>query len=966
MSRIYVALDIEATGMDPDRDAIIEIGAVKFRGEEVLDTWSSFVDPARPLPYRIQQLTGITPENLEGAPSLFDVLPELTRFVGEYPVVGHSVPVDLAFFRRHGALLNNAPIDTFELASLLVPHAARYSLVQLAEELDIDLSSAHRALDDALAAKDLFLRLVDRLQRLDAETLQEISQLAARADWSLKVVFQDAARRRARTAFSGSIAQQLLAKGAFGDDTLGLMVGGEEFEPLEPAPRLTPLDIGELADLLAEDGRIAQSFPDYEHRPQQIEMLRSVAESFNRGEVLLVEAGTGVGKSLAYLVPAVCHAVRNGRRVVVSTNTINLQDQLYSKDLPALAELLDLDVRVAVMKGRGNYLCRHRLDLLRRRDDLTQDEIRLLIKILTWLPSTTTGDVAELPLRGGERAAWSRVKAEAERCNPDACPYARDGRDFFYRARQRAESAHIVIVNHALLLSDMLTDNRVLPAYEYLVIDEAHHLEDQATNQLGFKAERSDVASILTDLGGSGRNNRPGFLSDLSGRVQRSKLPAQAKQRTAEHIQVQERTVQRLENHLYRLFNALEAFAEEQVEEGRQKGFHERHYRLTSSMRIQPAWDDVTIAWDDMRVGFDDLLEGLARLYTSLADDEAESVPQREAVMGELAGYGRQLKELRAGLHAIITESTSNEIQWLTWRPRWDHLSLNSAPIHVGEILDRHLFANRVSTVLTSATLQANESFEHIRDRLGLWEVRELSVGSPFNYRASTLLYLPTDIPEPGKPYYQKTVEKAMVELCEAVQGRTLALFTSHSQLQTTYRAISRPLGQAGIAVLGQGLDGSRAHLLEVFKDDSSTVLLGTRSFWEGVDVVGSALSCLVIARLPFDVPTDPVFAARSETFDNPFMEYAVPQAVLRFRQGFGRLIRSKTDRGVVVLLDKRVLSKRYGRVFLDSLPACAVRQGPLHELPEAAASWIAGGEHAEALNNRWVPANANWDEEYF
>ncbi|MFQ5858585.1 MAG: ATP-dependent DNA helicase, partial [Anaerolineae bacterium] len=523
---------------------------------------------------------------------------------------------------------------------------------------------------------------------------------------------------------------------------------------------------------------------------------------------------------------------------------------------------------------------------------------------------------------------------------------------------------HILIVNHALLLSDMLSDNLVLPAYEYLIIDEAHHLEDQATNQLGFEIQRSDIESILTTLGEKGQSSRPGFLGDIGGRIQRSKLPTRARQHAAEHIQTQQRTIQRLENHLYQLFNALERFAEEQMEETRRPGSQEYHYRLTSSMRIQPAWDDVTIAWDNMRIAFDRLIDGLARLYTSLADDEAQSVPQREAVMGELAGYSRRLKELQAGLDAIITEPAPDDIQWLTWYPQWDRLSLNSAPLHVGETLDQHLFANRVSTILTSATLQVNESFDHIKDRLGMWHVRELSVGSPFNFRASTLLFVPTDIPEPGQPYYQKTVEKVMVELCEAIQGRTLALFTSHSQLQTTYRAIGRPLGRAGIAVLGQGLDGSRAHLLETFKEGSDIVLLGTRSFWEGVDVVGPALSCLVIARLPFDVPTDPVFAARSETFENPFMEYAVPQAVLRFRQGFGRLIRSKTDRGVVVLLDKRVLTKRYGHVFLDSLPACTVRQGPLHELPEVAAKWITGGDHAQALSDHWD--TTAWDEEYF
>jgi predicted DnaQ family exonuclease/DinG family helicase len=964
VSRTYVALDLETTGIDPDRDAIIEIGAIKFEGDRVIDTWTSLVDPARPLPYRIQYLTGITPADLNGAPSLFDVLPEVGAFVGTHPVVGHSVPFDLAFLRRHGALVNNDPIDTFELASLLMPHAARYSLVQLASELDIELSSAHRALDDARASKDLFLRLVERLQQFDPQTLEEIRQLAARIEWPLQMVFEDAAREITRTAFTGNIAQQLQARGAWGDDTLGMLVGADDHEPLQPASRLYPLDVNHLARLLDDGGQIATGFPGYEPRPQQMAMLRAVAESFNRGETLLVEAGTGVGKSLAYLVPAIHHAVQNGRRVVISTNTINLQDQLFTKDVPTLANVLGLDVHVAVLKGRSNYLCRHRFDLLRRRNDLTEDEVRLLIKCLAWISSTTTGDMAELPLRGGEWAAWNRVNATVEHCNPDTCPYARDARDYFYRARQRAEAAHVVIVNHALLLSDMVSENRVMPRYEYLIVDEAHHLEAQATSQLGFQCEQSDFDSVLTALTGSSRSDRTGFLGDLAGRIQRSRLSTPAKRRAADHIQVQQQTAERLSNRVFRLFSSIESFVEELAEEGRQTGYHERHYRLTDGLRIQPAWDDVTIAWDNARVALESLLKGLDQLYTSLAGDEAESILQREVLMSELAGFGRRLNELRAGINAIITERAPNDIQWITWHAQRRQLSLNSAPLQIADMLHHNLFASRTATTLTSATLQVNDSFEHIKNRLGLESARELAVGSPFNYRTATLLYVPTDIPEPGQAYYQKTVEKAMVNLGKAVDGRTLALFTSHSQLQATYRAISQPLGQAGIAVLGQGIDGSRAHLLDSFKSEDATVLLGTRSFWEGVDVVGPALSCLVIARLPFDVPTDPIFAARSETFANPFLEYAVPQAVLRFRQGFGRLIRSTTDRGVVVVLDKRVLTKRYGRIFLDSLPACTVRMGPLHELAEAAASWI---DEAEMLAGQGWPAQPNrWDEEYF
>jgi Rad3-related DNA helicase len=245
--------------------------------------------------------------------------------------------------------------------------------------------------------------------------------------------------------------------------------------------------------------------------------------------------------------------------------------------------------------------------------------------------------------------------------------------------------------------------------------------------------------------------------------------------------------------------------------------------------------------------------------------------------------------------------------------------------------------------ILTSATLATGHDFDYLRDRLGLWSADELVIGSPFDYESSTLLYIPTDIPEPGQSYYQRSVELALTELGRATRGRTIVLFTSYSQLRAAYRAIGDPLGEDGIAVLGQGMDGSRHNLLSNLRTNPETIILGTRSYWEGIDVVGEALSCLVIARLPFPVPDDPIFAARSEALDDPFNQYAVPQAVLRFRQGFGRLIRSKTDRGVVVILDKRVLTKFYGPAFLEAIPKCTVRKGSIADLPLLAASWIAG-----------------------
>jgi len=942
MSRVYVALDLETTGLSSDRDAIIEIGAVKFKSDQVLDTWCSLVNPGRPLPYRIQHLTGITQAQLNSAPALTDVRGPLVRFVGEAPVIGHNIAFDLGFLRRHGLLMTNPAIDTFELASILVPYAARYSLGTLAEHLGIHFPTRHRALDDARATKDLFLALLDRATDLDLKTIQEINRLAARTDWALKTVFRDMERDRSRTFYSGSIGQRLLAKGGLEEVSLGLWLKqDEDLEPLRPLAQPEPLDPDALVAMLETDGLLARSFPGYEYRPQQVEMLRAVTEAFNNSEHLLVEAGTGTGKSIAYLLPAVYYAATNGRRVVISTNTINLQEQLFHKDLPDLQKILPLEFRVSILKGRSNYLCRRRLDAMRQREDLTADEVRVLAKVMAWLPTTTSGDVAELNLIQQEQGIWSRLSADPETCQPDTCMHA--NRCFFYHAHARAERSHLVIVNHALLLSDLAVEGQVLPEYQYLIIDEAHHLEARATEQLGFEVSQAQIAGLFTALSHSQSASRPGgFLADIAGDLRGHKVPEPARREVEKIIVSLHDAIDRGHRQLYQFFNVLSRCLDELVEQRGQPSTYDLQLRLTSALRVQPAWSNIEVAWTEFSLPLDDTYRALDRLYKALAELDGKAMPRLDDWLAELAGYRRRLGELIIQLNALLSEPDAARIYWVTVDARDQTISLHAAPLHVGSVLETKLMSQKQCVILTSATLRAGDDFGFIKERLGLWDIRELAVGSPFDYAKSTLLYLPTDIPEPGEPYYQKTLERALIDLCKATQGRTLVLFTSHSQLQATYKAISRPLGEAGIAVLGQGLDGSRSHLLETFKSEGGSVLLGTRSFWEGIDVVGEALSCLVIARLPFDVPNDPIFAARSEHFEEPFSQFAIPQAILRFRQGFGRLIRSQTDRGVVAILDRRVIAKNYGRLFLDALPQCTLRRGVLGDLPEAAARWLA------------------------
>lgn len=945
MRRIYAAVDLETTGLDPERDAILEIGAVKFRGEEVLGTWSSFVNPHRPVPYKITQLTGIADEDVQNAPPLHKVLPEVVAFVGQVPVVGHNVQFDLGFLARHGVLTSAKAIDTFELASILMPHAPRYSLSVLASTLDIPNPVQHRALEDALTTQRLFHALTKRALALDTGLLEEIVRLAQQTDWELWHFLDDVLNYKSRTAFvSGSIGQQMASKRDGDVDGLGISLLQEDEGPtLRPRTEPLPVDEDALAAMLEEDGDFARLFPHFEHRPEQVAMLRAVAQSLNEGYHLLVEAGTGTGKSLAYLLPAIHFAVQNERPVVVSTNTINLQEQLVLKDIPDIQKTIQSPCRVALLKGRSNYLCLRRLAAMRARKDLTEDEVRALVKMLIWQQTTTTGDVSELFLpTAQERAAWRQVSSESESCLAEDCPHRQKGRCFFYRARRRAEQAHIIVVNHALLLADVAVENRVLPEYRHLIIDEAHHLEDAITRQLSFQADHATVDRQLGDISqkvGAGRYR--GFLTDVAMRC-RGVVPENLYRDLVLTLTDARKDVETLKRVIHDFFVIAEDFAVEHQAERRNTGYSQR-LRLTRGVRAQPAWSQVETSWQDCTVMFAKVEKGLERIYHALEALEGYDIPEFEATIQDLASHVLHLRRLRDEIGQAVATPDDGRIYWLEVDQATGTLHINAAPLHVGELMREHIFGPKETVILTSATLRVGGGFDYIRERLGAWEADGLAVGSPFDYEASTLVYVPTDIPEPHQPYYQRSVEEALIELCRATGGRTLALFTSYSQLRATSRAISAPLAEADILVLAHGEGASRSQLLETFRDTERAVLLGTRSFWEGVDVMGEALSCLVIARLPFAVPTDPIFAARSETFEDPFTEYAVPESVLRFRQGFGRLIRSRDDRGIVVVLDKRIISKAYGRMFLESLPNCTVRRAPLTELPRAASLWIDG-----------------------
>ncbi len=935
MPNTYVAIDVETTGLNPSKDAIIEVAAITFRENVILDEFSSLVYPAQEIPPFITDLTGITQAMVENAPTMFNVRSKLRPKLGDHILVGHNINFDLSFLREERLGVGNHRVDTMVLASILLPEAGRYSLENLVRVLNLPNpqgEQAHRAFDDAEQTVELFLALRERALKLQLKQLDELVRAGERLGWPETVFFEEILSERSKRAFEG---QELRQQGR-----LPRLYKPPKLNGRSPvaAEKVTEIDVEMVSGMVRPGGNFSRLFPNFEYREQQEEMLAVVADSFNTGAHVFVEAGTGTGKSIAYLIPAAFWAHENGRRVVISTNTINLQDQLIHKDLPELQNALPFELRAAVRKGRSNYLCTRLFQQMRHTGPSNDSEMVLYARILLWLAQTETGDVAELVIRNpAERLAWSRLNADsactAEQCAQENCP--------LYYTKQKAELAHIVIVNHALLLSDIANQNHILPPFYDLIVDEAHHLESAVTDGLSFRADKRFMEAILDEIS----KPRSGLLTDLQARA-RASMPAEFHDKFDEIINKMRREGEQASIRLQEFFTVLSYFLSEFT--NRRSKFSDQ-IRLTPATRTQPGYDEVEMSWDNLNTHLKLIANGFQKLAGGLTDIADQfDLDGGEDLRVALANNGRSLEETRSNIDGLIMSPSEEMIYWVeVYRER---LSLHAAPLHIGPLVKENIFEKLETVVLTSATMRTADpttedeepTFDYIRERLNAYEVNDFAVGSPFNYKEQTLLYLMTDIPEPNQPGYQRYVEDAIIDVATAIGGRTMVLFTAYSQLTQTAKAIEGALAEAGIATLAQTPGGSRQQLIEQFKQpDAHAVLLGTRSFWEGVDVPGDALQAVLIAKFPFDVPSDPVFAARSETFDSPFFQYSIPETILRFRQGFGRLIRRTTDEGVVAVLDKRILSKRYGQLFIDSLPDCMVLRQRSDRLGELTVRWL-------------------------
>jgi DNA polymerase-3 subunit epsilon/ATP-dependent DNA helicase DinG len=934
--RTFVALDLETTGLDSGRDAIIEIGAVRFQGETILDRFATFVHPQRPIPLRIQQITGIGDRDVAGAPTIGQVAPELLSFVdgSVVAVVAHNAPFDIGFLGRAGIHFHRPALDTHELATILLPGLPSYSLGELCSSLGITLPQAHRALDDAEAAARLLMQIQARMAMLPRPLVQMMVDCGGDSTWPPLLLFGAALDLAQNNPIWSEAAGQTV------HPPLAALDGKRQFYPASTVNN-TIID-----GCFAVEGPLARQMGDgYEMRQGQVEMARFVLDAFNTGSHQIIEAGTGIGKSMAYLLPAALWAMAHDQRVVIATDTITLQEQLLEKEIPQILPIVaerfpgQPPLHTALLKGRSHYLCLRRLQSWMRRPSLSFLELRLLARILVWLPQTESGDLSELAIYDSqERALWQQICSDPQSCTPDRCGttatapdsttwFLRPGapQDFYWRARQRAGEAHLLIVNHALLMADLQSGGKLLPEYDHLIVDEAHRLETAATEQFTYRISDQQIEALLKRLPLSEDG-----LSLLASNPENHRLARQIGG-----------GVRRLLPSMHTFIESLLRVILRQPEVQEQTGQPQRID--LAGLRQQPRWSQVEIEWDTISAGLRRLGRMIEKLTADLPATRSWFDEPPISVLNHLQWGQSRLSEMDTELNTLISGSSGQRretISWLELNAEATGLTFCVAPVHVSNLLEKGLLRPRRTVILTGATLRTDEGFDFIQERLGCWNAGARMIESPFDYQSQVLLYLPSDVPMPDRTGYQSAIERAIVEAARGADGRTLVLFTSHAHLRATADAVRAPLDQAGVAVLEHGFS-SRGRLLRDFRTGRKAVLLGTGTFWEGIDLPGEMLSCLVIVRLPFAVPTDPLVAARSQAYENPFQEYTVPDAVLRFRQGFGRLIRRADDRGVVVLLDSRLWQRDYGSAFLDALPACTMRHAPLMNLSETVAHWL-------------------------
>ena len=919
----YAAIGLRLSDNGADQSEIVEVAVVRCTPDAVERPWVSLVRPTWRSDRRSERPAGIRAEELLGAPSFAQVADRLRAELSEAVPIGHHATVILDQLRQSGAAFGRPPIDTLAIARVLDPTAPSHQLDDLCAAYGIVSEHAHGALADAELSRKLLLALRERWGQLSVDVQAKLIAISRAGGLGSQL-------RPFIAAMPGVEGIPPLRKPI---EPRGRAPAADDAAREEEQPARVDLVGKSLVRLTASvfDAAAENTGSGMERREEQRAMAEGMARVLSRGGLGLIEAGTGVGKSLAYLTPAAIWAVAMGQRVMIATHTKNLQSQLLDSDVARLRGMLEQSLpeevagalEATVLRGRSNYLCRRnvdraldaQLDAAGDGDELSE---LLLARVVVWAEVTSTGDREELRLPESDDREWARLSASGVSCLSDGCPYVEDGACFLDGAYKRAERSHLIIGNQWLLIWSLLVDQSRVPHAHAVIIDEAHFLEDVATDMLGREVSQGGLQNAVNRAASEHpkRTKTLARRAQRHGLGQRGSLVAQAR-RTREAIAG--------------VWAQLELFYAEI--QGEREG--EPALRLTAQLRQEQGWRNVQRHWQASKAQIERLTDELGELDGAAREGARNATGDQllklRALADDASRVTRSLASSAESVEKVLAADPEVTVSWLEFaegRAGGPELRLKAAPLNVGPELRDRLWSRRDerhAIVLTGATLTVDERWGFLRNRLRLPAAREAQHGSPFDYERHARIFVARDMPQPPATEppdeYEAALAEAIPRLAAAADGRTLVLFTS-------YATMNRVADQVGEAIAGQGLelkvqrrDGSAAEVANALKRAPRTVTFGVSSLWTGVDIPGEHLSLLIICRMPFDHPDNPVHAARGEQYLNAFGALTLPVAILQLRQGFGRLIRSRSDRGVCVILDPRPGTKFYGGVIRRSLP---------------------------------------------
>ncbi len=912
----FIALDIETTGLSFNENEIIEIGAVRYQEGLEKERFSIFIKPQKQVPQFIKQLTHITDEQLAGGENLSDALTQLLEFIGSDIVVCHNVSFDIGFlnakYEKKGfTKLSNQTIDTLDLARIYLPFIQNHKLETVAEYFKIDLTNAHRAIFDAKATAEIMIAFLQFIEaNIPLSVNHRLLDIAANLHWlsGMTYLLTKIVEEQKKTALLTKKKQAV--------------IDFHNRNYIEHKPEETKLV--SIEAVFGENGLFAKKFEKYELRQGQIDMAHAILDKYQLSEFLLVEAGTGVGKSLAYLIPSIFFSHQNdNKKIIISTNTKNLQEQLFYKDLPAMSECVEIPFKATLLKGRRNYLCIKKwlevgMDLERM---LSFSEMHSLMNLLVWKEFTKTGDIAENSSFDPNRDAglWKKLSADAFGCRKKRCPHYKQC--FLMNIRDKAEESNLVIINHHLLLADMVSEFAALGEYEYLIIDEAHNLPQLAQVELGSSISYPDIHNFFTSLFAARKKFQYGILVSLKTAAIKSDFS-----RKMEFIESIDKTIELLEQNR----ETFEKFFLEIRKTVEQKGSYGK-LRIRNNEDHPFLSDYLSRAinfWAELSRALLPIYKILTNVHKQKFVEHSQNLEILESIQQQIADY-----------HQLFSTYFNPNLQdFAFWMETFGSSDENYpagflcyCPLDVSTIFQAKLYEKMKTIIFTSATIAIRDKFKYFANRMGLdlleeGFVQELIVQSPFNYQKQSMVLVAGFLPPPNDRFFTAQCLELIRRGVEVSKAGTMVLFTAYKNLNEAYENLSDEFYAKEILLLAQGKGMGRSAMLKEFRRHRNSVLLGTNSFWEGVDVPGESLELLILQKLPFMVPSEPIVEAYLEKLQaegkDSFMHFMLPNALLKYRQGFGRLIRHKTDRGVVLVLDNRIMTKRYGQFFKDTVPA--------------------------------------------